>query len=649
MKSKDMLEDYLLSLGVSIKNKYTFLPKTEYDFKEKKKDETVTLGKYKVELTKQYANSRELRLMLNGAKDNFINKITVTDDMHETCENILKNSITYFTDVIKYLDSILELKPEVMEKLIILCNGGITNVGKEIESALSEYNVKIAQAKAEGAAEYQSSLASSMAEIESKKSTYVTIDSYNDPLYGNRAIGYVSSGFSDKAMAEGMMIGAQQAAAMIASIPVDVENKKAKEKISGIRENIIKKFNSSIFEFISAKFPKDFDEDILYNNGDNLEENPTYHQYYLEVTKDLKEDELEDFSKAIKFYDIKIENTLKSKLEDEIVNYYLKNFKCDYDSSDYQLFKYLKFDEKALLIRVGSRLHNYFLDLPNPENKKKYFKAIDELQPKLEACDYITDEDKKKIIDTYDNCKTKLVKNKRSHRIDVLLSIISVIAYLLTAGIAIFHSITFEIYPEYGFSGWTFLGVLIFGAIVIFTIKSDEPKIKKIILGILIILFAGLSIYYVPRIINEYEYREGKVLIKKSYPDKETAEYIPIGQTFELENISESGYYFNGWISYNEDYIVFGTQTAKRDAKYSANLVETSTATTKVTFKSKNGDKDIIMYQMPGSQVYIPKPPTKKGYRFNGWYNKTKKEIFNDFLYRVDEQNVVFEARWEKE
>ena len=27
MKTKDMLEDYLLSLEVSIKNKYTFLPK----------------------------------------------------------------------------------------------------------------------------------------------------------------------------------------------------------------------------------------------------------------------------------------------------------------------------------------------------------------------------------------------------------------------------------------------------------------------------------------------------------------------------------------------------------------------------------------------------------------------------------------------
>ena len=119
MKTKDMLEDYLLSLGVSIKNNYTFLPKTEYDFKEKKNDETVKLRKHTIKLSQQFANSRELRLMLNSAKDNFINKVTITEDMHKSCEGILKNSIIYFTDLIKYLDSILELKPEIMEKLII--------------------------------------------------------------------------------------------------------------------------------------------------------------------------------------------------------------------------------------------------------------------------------------------------------------------------------------------------------------------------------------------------------------------------------------------------------------------------------------------------------------------------------------------------
>ena len=172
MKTKDMLEDYLLSLGVSIKNNYTFLPKTEYDFKEKKNDETVKLRKHTIKLSQQFANSRELRLMLNSAKDNFINKVTITEDMHKSCEGILKNSIIYFTDLIKYLDSILELKPEIMEKLIILCNGGIANVGKEMESALSEYSVKMAQAQAEGAQEAQSSLLSSMADIESKKRTY---------------------------------------------------------------------------------------------------------------------------------------------------------------------------------------------------------------------------------------------------------------------------------------------------------------------------------------------------------------------------------------------------------------------------------------------------------------------------------------------
>lgn len=650
MKTKDMLEDYLLSLEVSIKNKYTFLPKTDYDFKDKKKDETVKLGKYNIKLSQQYANSRELRLMLNSAKDNFISKVTITEDMHKSCEGIVKNSVIYFTDLIKYLDSILELKPEIMEKLIILCNAGIANVGKEIENALSEYSVKMAQAQAEGAQEAQSSLLSSMADIESKKSTYMTVDTYHDPIYGNRAVGYISSGFADKAMAEGMMAGARHAASIIGNIPVEVASKNAIEKLKGIRVNILKKFNSSVFEFVCAKFPKVFDEDILDNKGNNIEENPTYHQYYIDIIKDLKEEDMENFNKVTKYYDIDVnlESELKDVIVDEMVNYYLKNFKCDYDSQYYKLYRYLKFNEESLMIRVGDRLHKYFLDLPDPSNKNKYFAKIDELQPKLAACDYITDENKKKITDAYDSYKTKIIEKRRNRAIDTTLTIISIIVFIAVAAVAIWHSIVFEVYPEYNMSGWTFLGVLVVGAIIVFTMRTDESKTKNIILGVIIGVLACLPIYYLPRISNELAFREGKVLIKKSFPDKETAEYIKIGESIELESINESGYYFNGWVSHELNRTIVNPQTAKTDDRFSAYLVEKTETTRKITFKYKNGEKDRVMYQNEGFQLYVPEDPVRKGYVFAGWYNKTTKTDFDDFLYRAEDKNVVFEAKWRK-
>lgn len=648
MKSKDMLEDYLLSLGVSIKNKYTFLPNTGYDFKEKIKDETVKVGKHKIKLTKQYKDSRELRLNLNTAKNNFMDRVTVTDDVHKSCENIINNSIIYFTDILKHLNNILDLKPEVMEKLIILCNGGITNVGKEIENALSEYNVKMTQAKAESAAEYQRSYASSMADIESKKDTYVHVTTYHDSVFGDHSVGYVSNGFADKAMAEGMMLGAHHAAAMIAEIPIDIANKNAKEKISGIRANIVKKFNNSVIEFISAKFSEQFDEDILYNNGDNIDENPTYYQYYLDIIKDLKDEDLENFDKATKFYGIDIESELKSNLENEIVNYYLKNFKCDYDSSDYQLFKYLKFNEESLKLRVADRLHKYFLDLPEPSNKKVYFAKIDELQPKLESCEYITEENKKKIIDTYNNCKEKIIKNRRSNAIDNVLTIVSILTFIATSAIAIWHSIIFEVYPEYNMSGWTFLGVLAFALVLFLTARSDSDKPKKIILGVLIAIFAILPFYYVPRMTEELAFREGKVLIEKSYEGEEKVEFVKIGETINLEDISEEGYYFNGWVSNKLQRTVTTPKIAEQDEKFRAYLVPKNDATRKITFKLKNGEKDIIMYQVEQYQIYLPEDPVRKGYTFTGWYNKTAKGDYVDFMYRAEDHDVVFEAKWRK-
>lgn len=44
MKTKDMVENYLLSLGLSIKNTYEFIPQRDYDFNEKVKTEKVEIG-----------------------------------------------------------------------------------------------------------------------------------------------------------------------------------------------------------------------------------------------------------------------------------------------------------------------------------------------------------------------------------------------------------------------------------------------------------------------------------------------------------------------------------------------------------------------------------------------------------------------------
>lgn len=646
MKSKDMLEDYLLSLGVSIKNKYTFLPKTEYNFNEKKKDETVKLAKYNVKLSEQFANSRELRLMLNCAKDSFIEKVSITKDMHTSCKAIVENSVIYFTDLLKYLDSIIDIKPELMEKLIILCNGGISNVGKEIEQALSSYSIEMTKAQLEGQAEGQRSLEASIMDINSKKSTYVTLDSYHDPIMGNRTMGYVSSGFSDKAFAEGMMLGAQQAAAIIASVPVDVANDKAVEGLKAIRTNILKHFNKSIFELLSAKLPKLFDEDILDNEGNNLEENPTYKNFYLDILSDLKEDQFEDLVKATKYYDINIDKDVKQRVEDNIYNYYINERKCDYDKVDYKLYMYLFKDDNELMTNISSRLKKYFLSVTTNEKKKEVFKSVEEKEKYLNECSYINDADKEEVINKYKNVRKSSTKDDANKKINIILSIISIITVAIGIFLAFRYRSTFMDYPDSNYTYQILFGSAGAAFLTFFAVTCDFEILKKIIMVSLTVISIPLSIYFNNETSKELSFREGKHKVTWNILDDQKVEFIPEGEKIILEKVETGGYHFNGWLC---DYKYILTDiTAQKETYCNADLKPTSSKLYKVTYKFGNGNKDLKIQYEENDFVYLPQDPTRKGYTFDGWYDVTHKEDINTTFVYGKYYDIVVKAKWKK-
>jgi len=159
MEVNDMIENYLLSMGQKINlESYTFLPKRNYDYRSVIKEETLKIGKYTVELSKVNLNSQELRNVLAISRNNFNNNVSISEDVSVSCKNIVNNAIVYFTDFLKYAYNNFDFSIEVVEKLITLCNGAIDTLARNIQSTLSEYNIKMAQAQREGAADAQSSL-----------------------------------------------------------------------------------------------------------------------------------------------------------------------------------------------------------------------------------------------------------------------------------------------------------------------------------------------------------------------------------------------------------------------------------------------------------------------------------------------------------
>ena len=63
MKVEDMIENYLLSMGQKINlENYTFIPKRDYEYRSKIKEETIKIGKYTIELTKINRNSKENKI-----------------------------------------------------------------------------------------------------------------------------------------------------------------------------------------------------------------------------------------------------------------------------------------------------------------------------------------------------------------------------------------------------------------------------------------------------------------------------------------------------------------------------------------------------------------------------------------------------------
>lgn len=624
MKVEDIIENYLLSMGQKINlENYTFIPKRDYDYNSKIEEETVKIGNYNVKLTKLARNSKEFGNILYNAKNNFNNSVAVSEDVSASCKNIVNNAITYFTDFVKYAYNNFELTEEVAGKFITLCNGAIDTLGRDIQSTLAEYDIKMAEAQRQGAMEAQESLTSSLADIESKKSTYVTLDSYHDPIYGNRVTGYVSQGFSDKAYHEGMIAGARHAASVIGSIPVEIASKEAVEGLKKLRNQTVTNFNNNFEDLLAAKIKNVINTDYMDRNGNDLNDNPTVYSHYCALIPDLKEEDLEGFNKAINFFNFRLDENLENEALENIMSYYKKNNSLDYNGGDAKLVIYLKNDKyifrDELLTRILKGVKNKFQNAA----KEDINNLLDLTIKAIETCKYIKEEDIenikaecKKLAEDITNEK---VSEANNNKLVLILNIVSSICLVLFAimSVCVASKFWYIIFS----SGMMFLVsiALIVGLVTLF-IKNLKLR-NKIIKTLIIIISLSLSIYGIITLNNINEFRKDKILITYYYGDKSfewTEKGTPINLALPEKYIGDEG--AQGWVNDESKFYLEGA-VAYEDTTVKLSTAQGSVANgfATVTYKLGNGQPDFVYKEYIGSWIHVPQDPVKEGYTFVGW------------------------------
>ncbi|MBQ8902048.1 MAG: InlB B-repeat-containing protein [Bacilli bacterium] len=652
MKVEDMIENYLLSMGQKINlENYTFIPKRDYDYKSKIKEETIKIGKYTIELSKINRNSKEFSNILYNARNNFNNSVSVSEDVTASCKNIVNNAIIYFTDFIKYAYNNFDLTQEVAEKFITLCNGAIDTLGRDIQSTLSEYNIKMAEAQREGAMEAQESLISSLADIDSKKSTYVTLDSYNDPIYGERVTGYVSQGFSDKAYHEGMVAGARHAASLIGSIPVDIANKKAVEGLKKLRNKTVVNFNNNFEDLLSAKIKNLICVDYIDKTGNDLNDNPLIYSHYCAVIPDLKEEDLENFDKAIKFFDFELDENLQNEALENLMNYYAKYNSFEYDGGDVKLVIYLKNDKYIFRNQILTRILEVTKSKFQNASKEDINNILDVSLKAIESCKYIKEEDIEKIKPECKELAEKIIKSKiaevKEKKILLILNIVTTIVLILLAIMSI--SVASKFWYIISSNGLMMLisVALLVGFIILF--RKNFKLRNKIVKILIIVVSIVLSIYGMISLNKINEFRKDKILITYYYGD-ETFEWVekgtPIDLTFPEKYIGDEG--AQGWTNKEGKFYLNGSvATENTTVNFSEAQGTVANGFATITFKLGNGQPDFIYKQYIGSWINVPQDPIKEGYTFVGWVQQnSNKEVVHK--QNIAEGNMTIVAKYEK-
>lgn len=448
---ENLIESYLVSLGLKLSLKNQYLKIDDYEYKSSGKEKKVNIAGKQIPLNITTINTIHLLEVMKGARNALMNDIKKEDDEFKkigigeryfnlTCDMITNKSLIYFTEYMKYISEKFELNETIFNLIVLAINNSYNTIQVTLKEVLNKYNIN-----------YNNAYASQQA-YEIKLDNQFQNELSNAPkMYTGRYVGdtwhgYVSSIVSDTKK-QGYKNAKNELSAMHFASEIKLAGDNAEESIIMARDKVISDFEESIKDIIFSKFKKYFNLDVV-NNDKDLEKNPLSIEGWQTIFNNVTEDDFLNIKEVDTYYNLNLKDVVSKLLSKNVSEYYKNNFKCDYNEIDAKLYLYLSGHKDLSVTSLGNNnginiaIYNYFYyfnknrtEKDYKKDKKGYLKEISLIEENI----YLTKEDKEKLIK---NIKDKIKDFKKDGN-KKLLKIIAILI-LIIAIISLFFIFSFK-------------------------------------------------------------------------------------------------------------------------------------------------------------------------------------------------------------
>lgn len=433
MDTNEILENYLISNGCSISNKYGYILDDNYDYLKDEKSKKVEIASKTISLDKPSKNTVKLNVVMFNSKYILHSYMTkhlneMTSDIANFSNFLFNAGLVYFTDYLKYLNNKFSIDEKLLNNLINLTNANIKSLKESLNQTIIRHQNKMNQINQDITNSINNSNARTIAEAaNAARYTFGQVD-YSSSLFGDGYLAYGSS-FSVTGKSQATLNNEINSnisyANFLGSKNKNIANQKILIETYDMFLNLIDKFNFDLKEILMLKLPNLFNEYII-NNDSDLQKNPTNLNSWMKIVKDINKEDFDKLKEILDFYELNILSYIKSKAISNILNYYNENNKCDYEDNYLQLYSFFTNNGDITLEKdFQNKIYNSVLSKASSDKLKLDDKVII-----INDCDYLIKENKDKIIKKFRDEKKATKKFNKSILTKVILLIIPLIAII---------------------------------------------------------------------------------------------------------------------------------------------------------------------------------------------------------------------------
>lgn len=223
MNVEEIKNNFLLSIGSSIKDEYLFLQEVDYQFVNNGEEKIIQINDKIIKLSYKILNAEYLDDLFYFAvnnfgkyKNNYINEMISQgvnkQVMVDICSNLYNQTINYYSDYIKYFTKKFSINVDSLQLIMTLTNNSIATINNNFDKLLQRYDVSIQGINQEAHNEVSRRNQETLAEVANAS----TINYGNDYYYDYLGSGYVTKGSSMSTITDTQLKGYLRANTMAA-------------------------------------------------------------------------------------------------------------------------------------------------------------------------------------------------------------------------------------------------------------------------------------------------------------------------------------------------------------------------------------------------------------------------------------------------